>query len=306
MNIFITGGTGFIGSTLTEALAARGHRITLLTRSLKRSPSAAQGLAFLEGDPTRPGTWQERAAEHETIINLAGATIFSHWNKKTKERIWNSRILTTQNLVQSLGNNKGTTNLLLSASAVGYYGFPGEENVDENSPPGDDFLATLCVNWEKEAEKARDFGARVKLCRFGIILGRQGGALSMMRKFFSLYLGSQFGKGKQWFSWIHEQDLVQIFLFLLEEEKLEGPVNCSSPHPVRNRELTKSISDVLGKPVIMPPIPGFALKLMLGEFAQTLLKGQKVIPKRLLQSGFSFRFPHLKETLKDLLSPQNM
>lgn len=305
MKIFITGGTGFFGSTLTEALSTKGHHITVLTRSLKHRPSAREGVTFLEGDPTSPGPWQGRVPEHEAIINLAGATIFCHWNKKAKEKIFNSRILTTQNLVNSLRKIRGETTTLLSASAVGYYGFRREEKVDEDSPSGDDFLATVCANWEKEAEKVRDFGVRVTLCRFGIILGREGGTLTLMRKVFVSYLGSRFGNGRQWFSWIHEQDLARIFLYLLEEKQLEGPLNCTSPHPVRNKELTKHLSKSLGKPVIMPPVPGFALRMILGEFALILLKGQRVHPKRLLEVDFSYRFPSLNEALENLLSPEN-
>ena len=305
MKIFITGGTGFFGSTLTEALSTKGHHITVLTRSLKHRLSAREGVTFLEGDPTSPGPWQDRVPEHEAVINLAGATIFCHWNKKAKEKIINSRILTTQNLVNPLRKIRGETTTLLSASAVGYYGFRREEKVDENSPSGEDFLATVCSNWEREAEKARDFGVRVTLCRFGIILGREGGTLALMRKVFLSYLGSRFGNGRQWFSWIHEQDLAHIFLYLLEEKQLEGPLNCVSPHPVRNKELTKQLSESLGKPVIMPPVPGFALRMILGEFALTLINGQKVHPRRLLEENFPYRFPYLNEALEDLLNPEN-
>lgn len=305
MKIFITGGTGFFGSTLTKELSRRGHRITVLTRALKHQPSALQGMTFLEGDPSHPGAWQDRVTEHETIINLAGATIFCRWNKKAKERIRTSRILTAQNLVNSLQKFRGKTTTFLSASAVGYYGFRGEEKVDENSHSGEDFLATVCADWEKEAEKARNFGVKVTLCRFGIILGREGGALALMRKAFASYLGCRFGNGKQWISWIHEQDLAHIFLYLLEEKQLGGPLNCTSPYPVRNKELTKSMSKVVGKPVILPPVPGFALKIMLGEFAQTFIKGQSVVPQRLLKAGFSYLFPHFEDALENLLSPEN-
>lgn len=303
MKIFVTGGTGFFGSTLTKTLMRKGHHITVLTRSSKHRHSSTEGVDFIEGDSTRPGAWQNKVPKHHTIINLAGASIFSPWNKKTKQRIFNSRIRTTQNLVSSLQKSRGETTSLLSASAVGYYGFRGDEKVEENNPSGDDFLATLCANWEKEAEKAREFGVKVTLCRFGIIMGDEGGALALMRKVFALHLGSQCGNGRQWFSWIHEQDLAHIFLFLLEEKQVEGPLNCTSPHPVQNKELTKIISEALGKPVILPPIPGFALKLILGEFAQILLKGQRVIPKRLLEAGFRYRFPHLREALKNLWNP---
>lgn len=301
MRIFITGGTGFLGTTLIKKLIEQGQEVTVLTRSLKRKHVLPESAFLLQGDPTQPGPWQSKVAEHDVIINLAGASIFCRWNKKAKQEILQSRVFTTQNIVNALSQHKRENTLLINASGVGYYGFHGDEVLDENCPPGDDFLATVVLNWEAAAQRAIEFGARVVLCRFGLVLGKEGGALTPMRKAFEFYFGSPFGKGKQWFSWIHEEDLAEILLFLMEHKELEGPVNCTSPKPVRNEELTKTLSEVLGKPVVFPRVPSFALKLILGEFAEILLSGQRVLPKKLLASGFQHRFPDLRQALRNLL-----
>lgn len=302
MRIFITGGTGFIGRTLVQKLTNSGHELTILTRSIKQGFSLPQGAAFLEGNPTKPGIWQEKAAEHEAIINLAGASIFQRWTQKAKKEILDSRILATRLLTEALASREGKETHLLSTSAVGYYGFHEDEILDEDSPPGEDFLAFVTSEWEKTALKAQKYGIRVVLCRFGIVLGENGGALKKMLPLFKLGLGSPFGNGKQWFSWIHEADLANIFLFLIENKNIEGPVNCTSPQPVRNRDMAKILGKALHKPVFMPPIPWFMLKLFMGEFANVLLKGQRVLPVKLLNNGFNFSYPTLKEALQHLLT----
>jgi uncharacterized protein (TIGR01777 family) len=302
MKIFMTGGTGFVGTNLTKQLTQKGHDVTVLTRAITEGRILPQGASYLEGNPTEEGTWQERVGEHEVIINLAGASIFRRWTKSAKEVMLDSRILTTKNLVEALSARKDRETLFLSTSAVGYYGPHGDEELDERSPPGDDFLASLAQEWESSAVKAEAFGIQVVLLRFGIIFGKEGGALKQMAPLFQWYLGSPLGTGKQWFPWIHEQDLVNIYLYVLEQKDISGPINCTAPNPVRNEELTKVLGEVLGKPTFMPAVPGFMLKIMMGEFGSVLLNGQKVIPKRLLEMGFSFSFPGLKEALEDLLS----
>jgi Predicted nucleoside-diphosphate sugar epimerase len=190
----------------------------------------------------------------------------------------------------------------LSASGVGYYGFQGDNFLDENDGPGYDFLARLASAWEQTAVTAEKFGARVVLCRIGIVLGRNGGALARLTTLFKCYLGASLGSGKQWFSWIHEQDLTNIFLFLLEHPEVKGPVNFTAPHPVRNRELTQALSAVLHKPSLRFPVPEFFLRLALGESADMLLKGQRALPQKLLSNGFLFKFPTLSVALHDLLA----
>lgn len=302
MKVFITGGTGFIGSSLTRELSKKGHNVTVLDRSIKTEKEFPSTVAFIEADSTVRGSWQDIATRHEIFINLAGASIFSRWSEKTKKAILESRILTTNNLVEAISRSKNEGVRLFSTSAVGYYGFHEDEELTEEAPPGNDFLATVARDWENAANKARAFHAKVVTCRFGIVIGRRGGALHQMIPIYKAYLGSPLGRGMQWFSWVHEQDLVNIFLFLIDQKDIDGPVNCDSPQPVRNSEMTKIIGKVLGVPTLSIGVPSFMMKLVLGEFGNVLLKGQKVIPERLKQLGFQFNFPTFNEALKDLLS----
>jgi hypothetical protein len=301
MNIFMTGGTGFVGTTLTRELTTRGHQVTILARSAekKRLP---EGADYLEGNPTVRGPWQEPVPDYEAFINLAGSPIFTRWNSDVKREIMESRILTTRNLVEAMRPRQGQSMSLFSTSAVGYYGFHGDEELDEDAPPGTDFLATVAVNWEREAGKAREFGARVVICRFGIVIGRNGGMMGELLPIFRKRLGASLGSGRQWLSWIHEQDLANVFSFLLEHTELDGPLNCTAPEPVRNSEMTRAINDALGYPTILPAVPGFILKLIQGEFGDVVLEGQKVLPRRLLDAGFKFQFPNFREAVKNILS----
>ena len=247
------------------------------------------------------GKWQNGLGDYDVIINLAGASIFKKWTKKNKNIIRESRIITTNNIVDGLKNDvRGTT--LLSASAVGYYGFHGDEALQEESPAGTDFLAVLSNEWEKAAQEAEDAGARVVTCRFGIVLGKEGGALRNLIPLYKYWMGSPLGKGDQWFSWIHLQDLVNILLFLIRNTDISGPVNCTAPEPVRNREMTRIIGEVMNKPVFMPSVPGFMIRLILGEFGNTLLNGQRVLPEKLEKAGFLFRFRDFSMALRDILS----
>jgi hypothetical protein len=301
MKILMTGGTGFVGTTLTRELTAKGHSVTVLMRKVESGISLPPGAISLEGDPTIRGAWQERVPEHEAFINLAGASIFTRWTDEAKRAIRESRILTTKHLVEAMAPRKGKETHLFSTSGAGYYGYHDDEELTEESPPGTDFLATLSREWEAEAVKATEHGVRVVLCRFGIVMGRSGGMLGEIVPIFRMFLGANLGSGNQWLSWIHEQDLARIFLFLLENRGLEGPLNCTAPEPVRNREFTETLGEVLGVPTFLPPVPGFMLRLMKGEFGGVILKGQRVLPRRLLASGFQFRYPTLKEALTEIL-----
>ena len=303
MRVFVTGGTGFVGSMLTESLVKKGHAVTLLTRKIKKSRVVPQGVSMVEGDPGEPGSWQEKVPGHDAVINLAGASIFRRWTHAEKRLIRDSRIQTTTHLVKALENRSGMKTTLLSTSAVGYYGFHGDEALNEDTPPGKDFLAGVARDWEMAASEATAFGVRVVLCRFGIVLGSGGGALGEMVPIFKKGLGSPLGSGEQWFSWIHQTDLVRIFLFLMEHEELSGPFNCTAPEPVQNKELTKALAKVLGRPAIMPSVPGFLIRMVKGEFGNVLLKGQRVIPEKLLNAGFQFKYSSILAALQDLLNP---
>ncbi|KPJ54464.1 epimerase [candidate division TA06 bacterium DG_24] len=301
MKVFITGGSGLVGRYVSRMLAAEGHRVTILSRSPRVSPDLHPGISYLGGDPTEPGPWQERLAGHDAVINLAGAPIFRRWTARYKRTILDSRVETTRNVVSATAASPDRSLHLLNASAVGYYGFHGDETLDEENGSGDDFLARVARDWEATAGKAADAGARVVLCRFGIVLGRGGGALATMVENFRRRPVAALGSGRQWVSWVHLEDLSRILLFLLERGELRGAVNCVSPNPVRNRELTELVARQLGRSVSRFPVPGFALRLVMGEFANALLEGQRVLPRKLLEGGFAFEFPDLDNALKDLM-----
>ncbi|RJR50188.1 MAG: TIGR01777 family protein [Desulfobacteraceae bacterium] len=300
MKILMTGGTGFVGSTLTRAFLRKGHEVTVLTRSSRTEPGP-KGLSYLSADPTRKGEWQAHVPDHDVIVNLAGASIFKRWTKKHKRAIRESRMLVTENLVEAIsrGNRRGIR--ILSTSAVGYYGFRDDELLDESSRSGEGYLASLSREWESAALRAADHGAEVVVTRFGVVLGRNGGALEQMIRPFKWYMGAPLGSGKQWFSWIHEADLSAAYLYLLENKELSGAFNCTAPHPVTNEEMTRILGEEMGKPVFMPAVPRFVLKTVLGEFASVIVRGQRVIPKRLLDAGFQFRYPDIRSAFRDLL-----
>lgn len=300
MKAFITGGTGFVGGNLTRVLLDKGHEVTILSRTGKRPPDLPASVRILAGDPARPGPWQEAVREHDVLINLAGATIFSRWNDAYKKLMRDSRILTTRNLVDAIPPEGGTVKHLVSTSAVGYYGFTGDEELGEDAAPGTDFLARLARDWEAEALNARDKNVRVVLPRFGVVLGKDGGALEQMARPFRFFAGGPIGSGKQWFSWIHVEDLCAAALFVIEHPEISGPVNFCAPNPVRNADLARAIGKVLHRPAVMPA-PGFAIKFVLGEFGSVILKGQRVIPRQLERHGFRFTYSRLEDALTNLL-----
>jgi uncharacterized protein len=299
MKIFLTGGTGFVGGFLTRELAGKGHDLTILTRKKDPPPSPYPKLRFVTGDPKQEGPWMAEVAQHDWIINLAGASISTKWTDEAKRMLYDSRVLTTKNLVAALAQGDGHQ-LFCSTSAPGYYGARGEEELTEASPPGQDFLAQLAQDWEAEALKAQELGVRTVITRFGIVLGRGGGMLEQLVPLFNKFLGGPVGSGEQWLSWIHHQDLVRAFLFLPEHPELTGPVNFSSPNPVRNRDFVKALGRVLGRPAFLPA-PAFMLRLILGEFAEAILTGQKVVPQKLLAAGFQFLFPTIDQALENIL-----
>jgi uncharacterized protein len=302
MKVFITGGLGFVGTRLTAMLVRKGHRVTVIERNPRNKPAPPAGVSVIAADASRPGPWQDTLAEHDAVINLAGISIFSRWSRKRKEEIYNSRILITRNVVDGIRKKKRPDISLISASAVGYYGFRSDEKLSEGDPSGDDFLARVCRDWESEALSAAQTGARVVISRFGVILGRSGGAMELLTRIFRLRIGNRLGSGRQWFSWIHEDDLASALLFLLENKSIRGPVNCTAPEPVTNRELTQALNRALGTFPLVPPAPGFLMKMVLGEFGSFLLKGQRAVPTRLQEAGFKFQYPNIREALTSLMT----
>jgi uncharacterized protein (TIGR01777 family) len=299
MQVFITGGTGFVGSYLSRELAQVGHTITILTRREHPAIPGQPGLSFLTGDPNQEGPWMASVPEHDWIINLAGASIFTRWDEAHKKEIMESRVRTTRNLVTALAAGD-RRQLFCSTSAIGYYGPRGEEELTEDSPPDSGFLGEVARNWEGEALQAQNLGIRVVITRFGIVLGKDGGALGQMVPMFRKFLGGPLGSGLQWFSWMHQQDQARAFQLIQEHPEITGPVNFTAPNPVRNRDLTRALGQVLHRPAFVTA-PEFMIRLIMGEFGDTLLTGQKVFPQRLLDAGFKFNFPTIEAALSDLL-----
>ena len=298
MKFFLTGGTGFVGSYLTKQLVAQGHQVTILSRRPQRRPGLPAAVTLAAGDPTQPGDWQQLPPQHEVIINLAGASVFGRWTAAKKKEIYDSRILTTRNLVQALRQaRERQTQVLFSTSAIGYYGDRGEEELTETSPPGDDFLARVARDWEAEALAAQDLGLRVVITRFGLVIGDRGGILEQLVPLFKAFLGGPLGSGRQWFSWIDQSDQLAAFLFVLSRPDLEGVINFVSPNPVRNADFVRALAQVLNRPAVLPT-PAWAVKLALGEFATVVLGGQKVLPTRLLAAGFNFAYPEITAALR--------
>lgn len=303
MNILITGGTGFVGSLLTNRLAGDGHSIVIVTRKAPVSASRGNPVRYVEGNPAEAGAWQEQLKDQDAVVNLAGETVFGRWTATKKEKIRASRIETTSRIVEALAGDRET--VLVNGSAVGYYGARGDAVVTESDPPGDGFLANLSKDWEAEALKAREKGIRVAVTRIGVVLGREGGAMKRMTTPFRLFAGGPIGSGRQWLPWVHLDDLVEAFRFLIRRADLDGPFNITAPEPVRNTAFASILGRVLGRPSWLP-VPGFALKIGLGEFSSVLLTGQRVLPQRLLEAGFSFRHEKLEEAFRDLLEIESV
>ena len=283
-------------------LSAQGHDVTVITRSDGDESLENGNVRLLRGDPREEGPWQDAAAEADVVINMAGESIFQWWSERVRMKIRDSRLLTTHHVVQAMRRGNPEGKLLLSASAVGYYGFHGDEKLDEEQPPGQGFLAELARDWESEALKANAAGIRTGILRFGVVLGHGGGALDQMIKVFRFGLGGKLGAGKQWFSWIHIQDLIRAILFLMNDSSASGRYNFTAPEPVRNAELTRAVARALGRPSFMTA-PAFMIRLIMGEFSTVLLEGQRVVPARLLASGFEFKHPDIEAALSDLIKP---
>jgi uncharacterized protein (TIGR01777 family) len=297
MNVFVTGATGLIGRALCEALVRRGDAVTALSRSPDRARLALPGARVVAGDPTSPGPWQEELAQADACVNLAGEPLDARWTPARKEGFRASRVDATGLVAAVVA--AGGPGVLVSASAVGYYGDRGEEILDERSGPGADFLAGLCVAWEAAAAPAAA-RARVVLLRTGLVLARDGGALPRMVAPFRLFAGGPLGDGRFWQSWIHLGDLVGLVLLALEDPRATGPLDATAPEPVRNRDLARAIGRVLSRPSFLPA-PAFAIRAALGELADVVLSSQRVLPAKALALGYRFAFPALEAALSDLL-----
>ena len=306
MKVAITGATGFVGSRVVERLHSQGDQVLILTRDAERAkrvfPSSAfPNLEIVTYAPTEYGSWQQTLSGCDGVVNLAGESIAEgRWTAERKQAILDSRKLGTQKIVEALAQFEHKPQVLVNASAIGYYGTSETATFDETSHPGSDFLAQVCQAWESEAQKVKDLGVRLVIIRIGIVLG-MGGAIAKMLPPFQLFAGGPIGSGRQWFSWIHREDLVNLILQALTRSQMEGVFNATSPNPVRMSEFCQTLGQVLNRPSWLP-VPDFALELLLGDGAKVVLEGQQVLPKRTLASGFQFQYPNLKPALESILS----
>jgi uncharacterized protein (TIGR01777 family) len=290
MKIVVIGASGFVGSHLCESLLNLNHHLIGVGRTERKNRVSHSNYRFIAADTTQTGGWQQALAETDAVINLAGRSIFGRWTDAAKNEIRESRIQTTRHVVDALPQGKPVS--LFSASGVGYYGSRGDEALTEKDPAGADFLARLSVEWEDEAFRAATKGARVVTMRFGVVLGPGGGAMAQMIPAFKSFVGGTIGSGRQWFPWIHRDDLYAAILFLLNNVGISGPVNMCSPNPVRNRDLAAALGKALNRPAVMPA-PAFMVRILMGEFAEVLLASQRAVPEKLIQHRFSFRFPEI-------------
>lgn len=303
MRIVVVGGTGFIGQEFLDLCQERYRDdldLTLVTRRRERAEHLPPWLRPFVWDTMENPLPPSVVEGVDAVVNLAGAPVVRRWTPQVKRLIRDSRVLTTRNIVEAMGQAAQPPKVLVNASAVGYYGDRGEEELTEDSVPGEGFLSEVCQLWEEEARRASGFGVRVVYARFGIVLGYGGGALERMLPAFEWGIGGRLGTGNQWMPWVHRTDASRMLLHAIEDEGVEGAMNVVSPNPVRNREFTRALARVLGKPALLP-VPSFALRLMFGEGASVLLESQKVLPKKAQEKGFRFAHPEIEEALAHIL-----
>lgn len=305
MKVAITGATGFVGRRLVERLHADGHTVVALTRNPKQALRLFPTDTFPHVEavaytPTEAGDWQQVLSGCDGVVNLAGEPIAENrWTAERKQLILDSRKLGTQTLIEAIAQATPKPSVLVSASAIGYYGTSETATFDETSPAGDDFLAEVCQVWEAEAQKVKQAGLRLVIVRLGIVLG-DGGALAKMIPPFKLFAGGPIGTGKQWFSWIHREDLVSFILQALTNSTFEGVYNGTAPKPVRMTELAHTLGERLKRPSWLP-VPGFALEALLGDGAMVVLEGQQVLPQRTQAIGFQYQYPTIAPALTEIL-----
>jgi uncharacterized protein (TIGR01777 family) len=299
MKFVIAGASGFIGSALVQRLSQRGDSLKLLSRN-PRSPAKTADREWLVWEPGVSGDWEKSVDGADGVINLAGEGIAEkRWTERQKELIRSSRIESTRALVHAIAKAKEKPKFLINASAVGYYGSRGDETLTEESAAGKDFLARLCVAWEEEATKAQDHGVRVARLRTGIVLAKGRGVLAKMVPPFKFFVGGPLGSGQQWLPWIHIEDEVGLILFLIESATARGSFNAVSPNPVTMEEFCRVLGKVLNRPS-WASVPASALTLLLGEMADMVLGGQRVLPKAAEKLGYNFKHPTITEALESL------
>jgi len=312
MKIAITGATGFVGSRLVVKLYDRGDDILILTRNPDKArriypKSIYPKIEIIPYIATESGDWQKEISGCDAVINLAGEPISERWTGEAKRAIVASREIGTEKIVEAISRSERVATaladqkpkVLINSSAIGYYGTSETASFDENSPPGDDFLADVCKKWETAAQKVKDYGTRLVILRTGIVLGN-GGALGKMIPPFKLFAGGPIGSGRQWFSWIHRDDLINLIIYCLDRQGISGTFNATAPNPVRMKEFCQILGEVMNRPSWLP-VPDFALEILLGEGAKIVLEGQEVLPKATQALGFDYRYPNLEAALEEIV-----
>ncbi len=293
MRILVTGGTGFIGKALVESLQIAKHAVIVVSRSPDSAATKLPNTEFVSWD----GLSQIFAEGVDAVVHLAGETVQGRWNKKKIAEVRDSRMKCTKMLLDAIESAKEPPNVLVSASGIGFYGEGGEELLPETAESGTDYFAALCVDWEAEAARAGSVGCRVVFARFGIVIGEGGGALDAMLLPTQMGIGGPLGSGQQWWSWVGIQDAVGAITYAVHDESINGPMNVVSPNPIRQHDFQRVLSRVLSRPSFMPA-PSFALKMVLGTFAQEVLSSKRVIPAKLKNAGYQFSEVELEDVLR--------
>ncbi len=298
-SILIAGASGFVGKQLSLFFLNNGYRVTGMgTSTTHPFENQYPQFQWISADTTKSGHWQNQVQKSEVVVNLAGRTIFRYWTKKYKKAIYDTRILTTRNIVHAM--QKGKNKIFLTTSAAGIYGDRKDQILNEKNRAGMSFLATVCRDWEKEGMKAKALGVRVAIMRFGVVLG-DGGALTSMIPAFKMFVGGPLGGGQQWFPWIHIEDIQNAIYFIINQDTLEGVFNFTAPTQVRQKQFAKSLGKILHRPSFMPA-PKFVIKLVMGKMGSALLESQRVVPVKLLESGFKHNHPGLDQALEIILN----
>lgn len=305
--IIVTGATGLIGRKLVDSLIKKNYEVIVFSRNIKQAKLLLPKVTnFVSWDYAKPDDWKSEIDNSFAVIHLAGIALFEkRWDERFKYKILESRELSTRNLVFTVSSCNNKPNVFISASGIGIYGDRADEILKEDSLSGDDFLARVCKAWEYESIKVEEFGVRSVQIRTGLVLSSEGGALKKMLPAFKLFVGGSLGNGKQWSSWLHIQDIVDIYLYSLENETISGPINAASPNPVTMKEFSRTLGRVLNRPSLFP-VPKFILKLVVGEAAEIVLGSQRVIPDKLNKNGYKFKFDNLEDALLDLLNKKGL
>jgi uncharacterized protein len=299
VKVLVTGATGFIGLPLLRALQDHGNETSALTREPAASRDKAPGTDMFAWQAASEVAPAQALAGADAVVNLAGESVEGRWHDRQKKAIRDSRVHGTRNLIEGLESASPRPKVLVSASAIGYYGDRGEEQLNEDSPPGAGYLAEVCRDWEQAAQQAEQLGVRVVRLRFGIVLGPGGGAMKQLLRIYRLGLGGPIGSGRQWWAWVHRDDVIGVILHAIESD-VSGALNVAAPHPTRQAEFAKTLGRVVGRPAILPA-PAFAIKAALGGFSQELLFSRHPEPRRTTASGYVFRFPELEPALTDIV-----